>query len=206
MPEGQDWFSIPFGVAIAASIFVFSSLEWELNAMFAITVFCISLWITTPVPTWYTSLIGIALIGLLFSPDLALEGLKSPAVWLIVLGLLIEQAIKTSGLANRTELWVLSFLPKSALVSGVRTYRLLLLGLCGLGVGFAIVVPSALVHVLIFGPVLVTINNSFSSRQAKVGLFLGPLFTTYFSGTGILTGSLVSPRCGIGVFAEGRCH
>lgn len=191
-PDRRDWLTLPVGVSVGVGIVALSPFGWELDAMLAITVFCISLWITTPVPTWYTSLIGIGLIGLLFSPDLALQGFMSPAVWLIVLGLLMGDAIRQSGLANQTQAWVLRRLPDRVLTDGRTAYRALLVVLCALGAAFAIVVPSALVRVLIYGPILKTIGDAFESREAKVGLFLGPLFSTYFAGVGILTGSLVN--------------
>jgi di/tricarboxylate transporter len=56
--------------------------------------------------------------------------------------------------------------------------------------GFVVLVPSSLVRVLILGPILVSIGQLFTDRRPRVGLFLGPLFVTYYAGTGILTGAL----------------
>ncbi|MGQ4556580.1 SLC13 family permease [Halobellus sp. GM3] len=191
LPE-REWFAVPVGIAIAAGILQYSPYGWELTAMFAITAFCICLWIAAPVPTWYTSLVGIALIGMALSLDLALRGFQSPAVWLVVLGLLMGEAITESGLAARAEVGLLRRLPERVLERPAAAYRVLLIGLCALGAAFAVVIPSALVRVLMLGPIVQLVGDSFSSRNAKVGLFLGPLFATYFAGTGILTGSLVN--------------
>jgi anion transporter len=187
-----EWVAVVPGIAIAAAIVLYAPVATGMATMLAITVFCVSLWIATPVPPWFTSLIGVGLIGLTFSTDLALVGFSSAATWLIVFGILIGEATRASGLAVVVERWVLVHVPTRYRGNTQHTYRFLLVALCLAALGFAVVVPSALVRVLILAPMLVTIGKRFDSRQARLGLLFGPLFATYYGGAGILTGSLAN--------------
>jgi anion transporter len=191
-PIAPEWVAVALGVAIAAAIVLYAPVATGMATMLAITVFCVSLWIATPVPPWFTSLIGVGLIGLTFSTDLALVGFSSAATWLIVFGILIGEATRASGLAVVVERWMLVHVPTRYRGNTQHTYRFLLVALCLAALGFAVVVPSALVRVLILAPMLVTIGKRFDSRQARIGLLFGPLFATYYGGTGILTGSLAN--------------
>jgi anion transporter len=192
LPVAPEWVAVAPGVAIAAAIMLYAPVATGMATMLAITVFCVNLWIATPVPPWFTSLIGVGLIGLTFSTDLALVGFSSAATWLIVFGILIGEATRASGLAVVVERWVLVHVPTRYRGNTQHTYRFLLVALCLAALGFAVVVPSALVRVLILAPMLVTIGERFDSRRARLGLLFGPLFATYYGGTGILTGSLAN--------------
>jgi anion transporter len=192
LPVAPEWVAVVPGVAIAAVIVLYAPVATGMATMLAITVFCVSLWIATPVPPWFTSLIGVGLIGLTFSIDLALVGFSSAATWLIVFGILIGEATRASGLAVVVERWVLVHVPTRYRGNVQHTYRFLLVALCLAALCFAVVVPSALVRVLILAPILITIGERFDSRRARLGLLFGPLFATYYGGTGILTGSLAN--------------
>ena len=89
----RSWYAVPVGVLVGAAIALFAPGPGDMTAMLAITAFCIALWITTPVPPWLTGLVAIGLIGVVFSPSLALVGFQLPATWLIVLGILIGEAV-----------------------------------------------------------------------------------------------------------------
>lgn len=158
----------------------------------AITVFCISLWVGSPVDPWFTGLIGIGLIGVAFTTELALTGFQSPATWLVVVGILLGEATQQSGLAVAVERVSMRVLPDDATMDARVAYRYLLVVLSAAGLGFVVLVPSSLVRVLILGPILISVGKLFTDRRPRVGLFLGPLFVTYYAGTGILTGSLAN--------------
>jgi di/tricarboxylate transporter len=187
-----SWLSLPVGLASAAVVLLFAPVAADAATIVAITVFCVSLWVGTPVEPWLTGLLAIGLVGVTFSTDLALTGFQSPATWLVVLGILLGEATQQSGLAAAVERAALRALPGDANADATTTYRNLLVVLSTAALAFVVLVPSALVRVLILGPILVSIGQRFSERRARVGLFLGPLFVTYFAGTGILTGSLAN--------------
>lgn len=157
----------------------------------SITLFCIVLWILTPIPPSYTGVIGIGLIGVAFSTELALGGFRSPATWLIGFGLLMGEATRRSGLANWGGRWITAkSVPTRLRSDPVRTYRRLLVALSLGAHALALFVPSALVRVLVLAPILRETGARFDSRDARVGLFLGPLFATFYGSAGILTADL----------------
>ena len=160
--------------------------------MLAITVFCIALWIATPVDPWFTALIGIGLIGVFFSAELALTGFQSPATWLVAIGILIGVAARESGLAELVERLALHRMPGDATTDARLAYRYLLVVLSFGSLALAVLIPSSLVRVLILAPILQSIGELFTERRARIGIFLGPLFATFYGATGILTGSLAN--------------
>lgn len=192
LPFDPAWLALPAGVATAAVVLLWGPVTGDAAVIVAITLFCVSLWIGTPVEPWFTALVGLGLIGLAFSTDLALVGFHSPATWLIVLGLLMGAAVRSSGLADAAERVVLRHAPERAAGDALATYRYLLVVLSAVGLGLAVLVPSSLVRVLVFGPVLLSVGEVFTERRPRVGVFLGPLFATYYGASGILTGSLAN--------------
>lgn len=184
------WLSLPVGVAAAAAVLLYAPITADMARMVAITVFCVSLWVGTPVDPWFTGLVGLGLIGVSFTSELALVGFRSPATWLVVLGILLGEAIQQSGLATVVERLSFDTLPSEAGTDATVAYRRLLVVLSAVALGFVVLVPSSLVRVLILGPILVSIGDLFTEQRPQIGLFLGPLFVTYYAGTGILTGSL----------------
>lgn len=192
LPVTPAWLAVPVGVAAAAAVLGAAPLAPDAARMLAITLFCVALWIGTPVEPWFTALIGIGLIGVTFSADLALTGFQSPATWLVVVGLLIGEAAGESGLAGLVERITLDRMPDRVAGDAVSAYQYLLVVLSVGSLALAVLVPSSLVRVLILAPILRSVGELFDDRAAQIGIFLGPLFATYYGATGILTGSLAN--------------
>jgi di/tricarboxylate transporter len=192
LPVDPKWLSLPAGLLAAGLILQFAPLATNTARMLAITLFCVALWVGAPVEPWFTALVGIGLIGVTFSTGLALTGFQSAATWLVVVGLLIGEAARRSGLAELVERAALYRMPDELTADPVAAYRYLLLTLSVGSFALAILVPSSLVRVLILAPILRSIGDLFTDRKAKLGIFLGPLFATYYGASGILTGSLVN--------------
>lgn len=186
------WLSLPVGVVAAAAVGLYAPVDGAMATMLAITVFSICLWVGTPVAPWLTGLLAIGLVGVAFSTDLALTGFQSAATWLVVLGILLGEATRQSGLADAVEHATLGMLPEDATADATTTYRSLLVVSSAAALVFVVLVPSSLVRVLILGPILISLGERFTERRPRVGLFLGPLFVTYYAGTGVLTGSLAN--------------
>lgn len=190
LPVDAAWLALPAGLLAAGSVVQFAPLAPDAARMLAITLFCVVLWIGSPVDPWFTALLGIGLIGVGFSTELALTGFRSPATWLVVVGLLIGEAASASGLAELVERTALSWMPDRIATDAVAVYRYLLVVLSVGSLALAVLVPSSLVRVLILAPILSSMGDMFEERGAKVGIFLGPLFATYYGASGILTGAL----------------
>jgi di/tricarboxylate transporter len=184
------WLALPVGVAGAGAVLVSAPLAAETARILAITVFCVSLWVGSPVDPWFTGLIGIGLIGAAFSTDLALVGFRSAATWLVVVGILLGEATTESGLGSLVERQTLRLVPARVAGDAAATYRYMLVTLSAAAFGLAVLIPSALVRVLVLGPILISVGDRFSDRAPKIGLFLGPVFVTYYGATGILTAAL----------------
>ncbi|MFB6097105.1 MAG: SLC13 family permease [Haloferacaceae archaeon] len=185
----RSWFALPLGVAAGLGTALWAPLPTMQARILGITLFCIALWITNPVPPWFTGLLGVGLIGLVFSPELALQGFASPATWLIVFGMVIGEATQRSGLAGAMQSIALDRVAHEG-ASARSTYRRLLVALSVGGLLFALLLPSALVRILILAPILTEVGKAFDSRDARLGLFFAPLFATYYGSAGILTANL----------------
>ncbi|KYH26951.1 sodium:sulfate symporter transmembrane region [Halalkalicoccus paucihalophilus] len=178
-------------VVAALAVFVGFPIGTDAATMLAITLFCVVLWVLTPVPPAYTGVLCIGLVGAAFSTELALVGFRSPATWLIGFGLLIGLATRESGLADWAGRWLVArAVPTRWRGDPIRAYASLLVALCLGALAFALLVPSTLVRVLVLAPVLYETGESFADREARIGLFLGPLFATFYGASGIYTAAL----------------
>ncbi|MFC6764418.1 SLC13 family permease [Natrinema soli] len=181
--------AFPLAAVVAAATWL--SASGSTATMLSITLFCIVLWVLTPVPPSYTGLIGLGMIAITFSTELALVGFQKPATWLIGFGLLMGEATRQSGLADGVGRWIATrSIGDATATDSVRTYRRLLLALSIGAHALAFLVPSALVRILALAPILRELGSLFDSRDARVGLYLGPLFATFYGSAGILTADL----------------
>lgn len=177
--------------ALGGAIWALVPADPATARMLAITLGCIVCWILTPIPPAYTGVLGIGLLAVAFSPDLAFAGFQSPATWLIGFGLLMGEATRQSGLAQWTGSWITArSVPADARADPTRSYRRLLVALSIGAHALALLVPSALVRVLVLAPILRESGTHFADRNARVGIFLGPLFATFYGSSGILTADL----------------
>ena len=148
-------------------------------------------WMTNVLDPRLVGLFVIGSIWLTQSGERALVGFTYPATWLVVFGIVMGEAIRSSGLSDRLEHALYDLvLPTEGGVDPERVYRKLIVALCLVGAALAIAVPSAMVRVLMLAPIVGDIGARFSREKARVGVFTAPLVATYYSGTGVLTGSL----------------
>jgi len=186
----RSWLALPVAVVVGAATYLYAPLPADQATVLSITLFSIVLWIGNPVPPWFTGVACIGLLGVAYGTGTALTGFSQPALWLIVFGLVVGEVTRRSGLVDVVERWTLSRLSGETLDRPVRLYAWLLLGLSLVGLGLVLLVPSGLVRVLILAPVLIEVGDRFDSREASLGLFLAPTFSTYYGSAGVLTGGL----------------
>ncbi|MFB6179285.1 MAG: SLC13 family permease [Halorientalis sp.] len=187
-----SWLSVPIGLLAAGAALVWAPFDPATTRLLAITLFCIALWIATPVQPAVTGLICVGLIGVVFSPDLALTGFRSPTVWLVIFGLLLGEAASKSGLAawGGAQIQTLAWPDDTAAMPAKRAYTRLLLVASGAAIVFAFLIPSALVRILTMAPILKTLGETFESERARQGIFLGPTLATFHVAPGIFTAGL----------------
>lgn len=194
---GRDGdFRSVFGVILVAALLVVLVLRYGFDAsprvvLIAIVALAVGFWVINVLDPTLVGVFVIASIWLTQSGERALVGFTYPATWLVVFGIIMGEAIQHSGLSSRLERVLYDrVLPTGQVTDPEHVYRNLLGVLCLFGAALALVVPSAMVRVLVMAPVVTDIGARFSRERARVGIFTGPLIATYYSGTGVQTGSL----------------
>jgi hypothetical protein len=185
-----------FGVLLASAMLLVIVLRYGLNAnpgtvLVVIVGLAMGFWVTNVLDPTLVGVFVIASIWLTQSSERALVGFTYPATWLVVFGIVMGEEIQRSGLSSRLERALYDrILPTKQVTDPERVYRNLLGVLCLSGAVLALIVPSAMVRVLVMAPIVTDIGAQFSRERAGVGIFTGPLVATYYSGTGVQTGSL----------------
>ena len=187
-----SWLSVPLGLVAAIAMLTVAPVDGQSATLLAITLFCIALWIATPVPPAFTGLLCIGLIGIAFSTDLALTGFRSATMWLVVFGLLLGEAARRSGLARwgGAQIRTLAWPTDTDRLPARAAYGRLLGVSCAAALAFAFLVPSALVRILTIAPIVAKLGETFDSDRARIGIFLGPLLVTFYAAPGIFTAGL----------------
>ncbi|MFD1599743.1 SLC13 family permease [Halobellus rarus] len=181
--------SVPMAILAAIAVRIGAPFAPAGATMLAITTFCIVLWVGNLIPPAYTGVLCLGLVGLAFSLDLALAGFSSPATWLIAFGLVMGEATRRSGLAEWAGRWVIHRVTLESPASNPkRSYRRLLFGLSAAGLCLVLVIPVGIVRVLVLAPIVLEVGERFDSRRVKLGLFFGPILTTYLGTFAVLTG------------------
>ncbi|WP_280587305.1 SLC13 family permease [Halorubrum sp. Boch-26] len=161
------------------------------GAVAGIAAGSIVLWVLTPVSPAFTGILAIGALAAALSPSAALVGFQSSATWLIGFGLLMGIATRRSGLADEAGRVLTRVAVPPAERFDARAIYLRLLVTLSLGShALALLIPSSLVRVLLLAPILTEIGSRFDSRRARVGVYLGPLFATFYGSSGILTADL----------------
>jgi len=197
VPSGDDGdLRRVFGVFLASALCLVLVLRYGLDVnsgtiLVVIVILAVGFWLTDVLDPTLVGVFVIAAIWLTQSGERALVGFTYPATWLVVFGIVMGEAIRQSGLSGRLERALYDrVLPAGEVTDPERVYRNLLGILCLSGAVLALVVPSAMVRVLVLAPIVTDVGARFSRDRARVGIFTGPLVATYYSGTGVQTGSL----------------
>ncbi|PAU83018.1 sodium:sulfate symporter [Halorubrum salipaludis] len=182
---------VAFPLALLAGVATVASIGGDGGAIAGIAAGSIVLWVLTPVAPAYTGILAIGAIAAALSPAAALTGFRSSATWLIGFGLLMGIATRRSGLADAAgRVLTRRALPSDGSVDARVVYRRFLVALSLAAHALALLIPSSLVRVLLLAPILSEIGERFDSRQARVGVYLGPLFATFYGSSGVLTADL----------------
>ena len=153
-----------------------------------IALFAVVMWTIQPVSVEFSSLIILILLPL--SGQLTFQETFAPfagsTVWLVFAGMVLSRAVETTALGDH--LAARAFASSTPL----SPFRLLL-GAHLLGLGLAFLVPSGVIRVLLLTPLGVAIARQIGAqddRLTKAAIHLSLVCSTYFAGSGILTGSV----------------
>ena len=153
-----------------------------------IALFAVLMWTLQPVPIEFSSLIILILLPM--SGQLTFQETFGPfagsTVWLVFAGMVLSRAVETTDLGNH-------FVARAlASISHPSPFRLLL-GSHALGLALAFLVPSGVIRVLLLTPIGMAIVRQIGAqedRATRAAVHLSLVCSTYFAGSGILTGSV----------------
>ncbi|WP_147803635.1 SLC13 family permease [Alkalicoccus halolimnae] len=184
-------------IFIAASLFFlfllfffhYLHIPWQANAALSILFYSLILWALEPVPFGMTSLITLLLLLLLqaASMDTVFSGFASPAVFLIIAGIMIAKGVNETRLLDRITYFLLS---KSGGSPGLLFVIIFLLIQVQ-----ALFIPAASVRITLILPiVLMVISYVNTSRQSNFNrlMLVGTAYAGNISGMGVLTAGVAN--------------
>ena len=152
-----------------------------------LALLAICLWTTEPLPLEYSSLIILLLLPALnlLSFQESFSPFAATTIWLLFAGMVLSLAATETGLDRRLAAFCLFHFCH-------RPLRLLL-NLHLLGLLTALLIPSGMVRVLILFPIGMALIDRLGGRHdptLNAAVLLSLLCSTYYGGSGILTGSV----------------
>ena len=167
----------------AAALLYPGALDLQARLALALAAFTVAMWTFEPVPIEYSSLLLLLLLPLLrvLSFETAFSAFSGKAVWLIFSGMALSLSITETPLGSRIARMILS---------RVSSHGRLLASIHIAGVVAALLIPSGVVRVLIFMPLLISLLKSLGERpgsRLSAAVILSFVCATYYGGTGILT-------------------
>ena len=165
----------------------FEGLDAGIQRVLGLAVCAILLWTTEPIPIELTSLAILLILpasGLLSFAD-SFAPFAGKTVWLVFAGMGLSLAISETGLGDR--------LAQAAMRIMGRSRASLLVTLHLIGLGAAFLIPAGVVRVLLlipFGQAVVERVGDRDDGRLHLTVQLSLLCSTYYGGSGILTGTV----------------
>ncbi|MBR3120608.1 MAG: anion permease, partial [Oceanobacillus sp.] len=159
-------------------------IDWSAKATISIMVYGLLLWAFESLPLGMTSVLVLVLLLFLHtvSVDVVLSGFASPAVFLIIAGMMIAKGVNETPLMNRVTYWMLQKWGSSA--KGIFIGIFLLMQIQ------AFFIPATAVRASLMVPVVVSILKSVGAQKgsnfSKL-MLIGTAYAGNISGTAILT-------------------
>ncbi|MCZ6684077.1 MAG: SLC13 family permease, partial [Planctomycetota bacterium] len=129
----------------------------------AVLILFLALWVTKTVSDPLAAIIffiaAVSVIGV--PPEIAMSGFHSNAVWLVLGGLIVGAAIKSTGLGERM---AIAMLARSA-----RSYRAIIVGAVAVGAVLAFIAPSAVGRVLMLTPIVMALAERLGFEPGSPG-------------------------------------
>lgn len=162
-------------------------IPWSAKATMSIMVYGLLLWAMEPIPLGLTSVLVLVLLLLLqaVEMDIVLSGFSSPAVFLIIAGMMMAKGVNQTGLINRVTFLLLAKWGDSA--KGIFVSNFLLMQIQGF------FIPSTAVRTSLMLPL---VRTTLTTIEAKKGtnfsklLLIGTAYAGSISGTAILTAAV----------------
>lgn len=167
--------------------FLPEGLSWSAKATVSIMIYGVLLWALEPIPLGMTSVLALVLLLLLNAVpiDIVLSGFASPAVFLIVAGMMIALGVNQTSLMNRVTYTLLSKWGYSA--KGIFIVIFLLMQIQ------AFFIPATAVRASLIMPVVLSVLTAVGAKKgsnfSKL-MLVGTAYAGNVSGTAILTAAI----------------
>jgi len=153
----------------------------------AVALLAIGLWTTGWLPPWMTALVffTLCMAGKLAPATVVFAGFASSAVWLVLAGAVLGEAMRQTGLGDR--------LAERLAPALTRSYPRAVAGTTLFAAAMAFVMPSSMGRVMLLLPILGSLADRLGYRpgsRGRHGLFLGGLFGTYLPATAVLPANI----------------
>lgn len=180
-------------LSIASLIFILllsfipDSVDWSARVAISVMVYGLLLWALEPIPLGLTSILTLVLILFLnaASVETALSGFSSPAVFLIVAGMMIAKAVNATPLMERITFAILAKWGRSP--KGIFMGMFLLMQIQ------AFFIPATAVRAQLVTPVVLSILKTVGAKKgsnfSKL-MLIGTAYAGNISGTAILTAAI----------------
>ncbi|WP_085993089.1 SLC13 family permease [Oceanobacillus senegalensis] len=180
-------FVISAMIFLGLLIFLPESVAWSPRVAISVMAFGVLLWALEPIPLGMTSVLALILLFLFnaVSAETVLSGFSSPAVFLIIAGMMIAQGVNQTALMDRITYAFLAKCGSSA--------KNIFMGFFLLMQIQAFFIPATAVRVQLMVPVVVSVINAVGAKQgsnfSKL-MLVGTAFAGNISGTAILTAAV----------------
>ncbi|WP_156289620.1 SLC13 family permease [Oceanobacillus salinisoli] len=180
-------FGISSFVFLAILLFLPENVSWEPRVTIGVMVYGVLLWALEPIPLGMTSVLALILLGLLNAApaDTVLSGFASPAVFLIIAGMMIAQGVNQTSLMDRITYTFLARWGNSAKNIFICFFLLMQVQ--------AFFIPATAVRVTLMMPIILAVINAVGAKKgsnfSKL-MLVGTAFAGNISGTAILTAAV----------------
>ncbi len=198
--------SISQGIAILAlaAAMVIALIRPEPTAQapaLALAVMCVGLWATGALPEYLTALIllTLAMIGNVAPGAIVFSGFQSPALWLILGGLVMGVAVRSTGLGERVAQNMTRWFGAS--------YWGVIAGVCGVGTLLGFCMPSSMGRVVLLMPIALSLADGYGFQpgsKGRTGVVLAAAFGSHVSTFSILPANV--PNVVLAGAAESLYH
>ena len=167
--------------------FIPTSVDWGARVAIAVMIYGLLLWALEPIPLGLTSILTLVLILFLnaASIETALSGFSSPAVFLIIAGMMIAKAVNATPLMDRVTYVLLAKWGRSP--KGIFVAMFLLMQVQ------AFFIPATAVRAQLVTPVVLSILKTVGAKKgdnfSKL-MLIGTAYAGNISGTAILTAAI----------------
>ncbi|RKQ35907.1 DASS family sodium-coupled anion symporter [Oceanobacillus halophilus] len=182
---------IVFGVSsfifLGLLLFIPEDVSWGPRVTIAVMVYGVLLWALEPIPLGMTSVLTLVLLLLLNAVpiDTVLSGFASPAVFLIIAGMMIAQGVNQTSLMDRITYTFLERWGNSAKTIFIGFFLLMQVQ--------AFFIPATAVRVTLMIPIVLSVIEAVGAKKgsnfSKL-MLVGTAFAGNISGTAILTAAV----------------